>query len=520
MTTPNNFDIESDSLWDLVIRRMRATGDQTMVVDEYDRAETFSSVARAAERVAAGLLALGITPGSTVSWQLPTRIDTIVLTLALSRLGVIQNPIIPIYRSREVGAMIRQCNSEWLITLDNFRGFDHRVMAEELRAASNDALKVLTIVDGLPEGDPCTLPAAPAGTDDVVRWIYTTSGTTSAPKGVCHTDSTLIAGGLSLADAVAARSTDIGTIVSPFAHIAGPDMMVASLASGMALVIMEIFDPAAAAAHLRHHNATLYGGSTVHYELLLAEQLKHRDGVLVPSLRAMVGGGASMREALFHRARAELGVPILHGYGMTECPMITLGRPDDTVEQLAGTAGRPVLGCEVQIRAEDGDVLPACADGRVWVRGPMLFKHYLDRGEIVEPFDDDGWYFTGDIGHLRPDGNLTLVGREKDLIIRKGESMSPMEIEDVVAQHEAVSDVAVIGLPDEARGERICAVIELHPAATQPDLAQIREHCRRAGLSPNKSPEQIEIISEMPKTPTMKTRKQELRSTFSAASPS
>ncbi|WP_217902127.1 AMP-binding protein [Rhodococcus sp. OK302] len=155
MTTPNNFDIESDSLWDLVIRRMRATGDQTMVVDEYDRAETFSSVARAAERVAAGLLALGITPGSTVSWQLPTRIDTIVLTLALSRLGVIQNPIIPIYRSREVGAMIRQCNSEWLITLDNFRGFDHRVMAEELRAASNDALKVLTIVDGLPEGAPC-----------------------------------------------------------------------------------------------------------------------------------------------------------------------------------------------------------------------------------------------------------------------------------------------------------------------------------------------------------------------------
>lgn len=503
---------EATSLWNLLALRAKATGDAVAVIDEFDQRLTFAELASTAERVAAGLLARGITPGCTVSWQLPTRINTIVLSLALSRLGVIQNPIIPLYRAREVGAMIEQCASQWLVTVPAFRGFDHAAMAAALRTGSGDRLKVLIVSAELPDGDPATLPDVPVGSGDV-RWIYTTSGTTSAPKGVCHTDGTLISAGAALADAIGATSTDVGTILFPYAHIGGPDMLITSLLTGMSLVVMEVYEPVAAVELMRRTGVTITGGSTPHYALLLQEQRKNPGTPVVPTLRMVTGGGAPMPEQLFRDVLAEVGVPVLHAYGMTECPMITSARMSDGIEQLAGTSGRPVLGCEVQIRSEQDDVLSAGEEGRVWLRGPMLFKHYCTDGEIVRPFDADGWLFTGDIGKLEAAGHLVLVGREKDLIIRKGESISPTEIEQVLANHPSVTDVAVIGLPDEWSGERICAVIQLCDDAAEADVAvhKLREYCRDAGISPAKFPEDVVVVPEMPKTPTMKIRKQNLR---------
>lgn len=498
------------SLWDFVARRAAASGDAIAVIDEHGRQLTFAEVARSAERVAAGLYAQGVGPGSTVSWQLPTSIDTIVLSLALCRLGAIQNPIIPLYRGREVAAMLAQCESEWLITLPEFRGFDHAGMAEELSKTSGGRLRSLVVDGTLPDGAPESLPAPPADREEI-RWIYTTSGTTSAPKGVCHTDGTLIAGGVSLADAIGVGADDIGTVFFPYAHIGGPDLLVASLATGMALVVMEVYEPAAAVALMRRTGATMTGGSTPHYALLLEEQRKDPSRPVVPTLRMIAGGGAPMPAKLFREVRDEVGVPILHAYGMTECPMITSARMDDTDEQLAGTEGRPVLGCELQIRDEDDLVLPDGEVGRVWLRGTMLFKNYRSDGEDIHPFDSEGWMFTGDVGRIEPEGHLVLVGREKDLIIRKGESISPSEIEAVLVKHPAVVDVAVIGLPDERAGERICAVIQLADGMEPITVEEAREFCRDAGLSPAKFPERVVVVAEMPKTPTMKIRKQSLR---------
>ncbi|MGN0102603.1 MAG: class I adenylate-forming enzyme family protein [Dietzia sp.] len=508
-----NTDFDPDlvtSLWELLTRRAAVSGDATAVIDEHGRQLTFAELAASAERVAAGLYARGIGPTTTVSWQLPTSIDTIVLSLALCRLGATQNPIIPLYRGREVAAMLEQCESDWLITPIEFRGFDHAGMAEELSEASNGRLRIMALDGVLPEGDPETIPAPPADRDEV-RWIYTTSGTTAAPKGVCHTDGTLIAGGVSLADAIGVGPDDIGTVFFPYAHIGGPDLLVASLATGMALVVMEVYEPAAAVTLMRRVGATMTGGSTPHYALLLEEQRKDPGRPVVPTLRMIAGGGAPMPAKLFREVRDEVGVPILHAYGMTECPMITSARMDDTDEQLAGTEGRPVLGCELQIRDENDHVLPDGEIGRVWLRGTMLFKKYRSEGADIHPFDADGWMFTGDVGRIEPEGHLVLVGREKDLIIRKGESISPSEIEAVLAKHPAVVDVAVIGLPDERAGERICAVIQPVDGIDPVTLEEAREFCRSAGLSPAKFPEEVVAIAEMPKTPTMKIRKQSLR---------
>ena len=140
-----------------------------------------------------------------------------------------------------------------------------------------------------------------------------------------------------------------------------------------------------------------------------------------------------------------------------------------------------------------------------------MFKKYRSDGEDILPFDAEGWMFTGDVGRIEPEGHLVLVGREKDLIIRKGESISPSEIEAVLAKHPAVVDVAVIGLPDERAGERICAVIQPTDGMEPISVEEAREFCRDAGLSPAKFPEKVVVVTEMPKTPTMKIRKQSLR---------
>ncbi|MGW8592869.1 class I adenylate-forming enzyme family protein [Dietzia sp. NPDC055877] len=510
-----NITIQPDtvtSIWDYLSRRAAMSGEATAVVDEHGRRLTFAEVVSSAERVAAGLLGLGIGPGSTVSWQLPTSIDTIVLSMALCRLGAVQNPIISLYRGREVAHMLEQCRSEWIITVGEFRGFDHAAMAEELSRASEGALRALVVDGRLPDGDPDALPPAPPAGEEI-RWIYTTSGTTSAPKGVCHTDDTLIAGGVALADAVGYRADDVGTIFFPYAHIGGPDMLIASLATGMALVVMEAYEPVAAVELMRREGVTATGGSTPHYALLLAEQRKNPGSPVVPTLRLVAGGGAPMPASLFREFRAEVGVPILHAYGMTECPTITSARFDDTDEQLAETEGRPVLGCELQIRDEDDVVLPDGEAGRVWLRGTMLFNYYRADGEDITPFDEQGWMFTGDVGRIEPDGHLVLVGREKDLIIRKGESISPSEIEAVLSKSPDVVDIAVIGLPDEQSGERICAVIQTVDGAGPISVEKLREFCRDAGLSPAKFPQDVVVVDAMPKTPTMKIRKQSLRET-------
>ncbi|MGW5076583.1 class I adenylate-forming enzyme family protein [Rhodococcus sp. NPDC004095] len=509
MNAPNRIS-DVTSIWALLARRVEATPDAVALIDENDRRETFASVLAAAERTAAGLIAKGIEPGAVVSWQLPTSIDAVILSLALSRIGAVQNPIIPLYRGREVTAMVEQCASQWLITVGEFRGYDHGRMAEEVRAAVSAPLQVMVLADRLPEGDPAALAPVESGADEI-RWIYTTSGTTSAPKGVCHTDSTLVAGGLGMADALEVTGADTGTIFFPYAHIGGPDMLIASLSSGMALVLMGVYEPVAAVRLMCQHGVTLTGGSTPHYSLLLQQQRKRPGVPVVPTLRMLAGGGAPMPEKLFHEVFTEIGVPILHGYGMTESPMIASARPADTIDQLAATSGRPVLNCEIQIRSETDEALPVGGTGRVWLRGPILFKHYISDGTIVRPFDADGWFFTGDIGKLGREGHLTLVGREKDLIIRKGESISPSEIEDVLGKHPAIEDVAVIGLPDDVRGERICAVVQLADQGQNVELDELRDYCRVSGISPAKFPEQLEFVTELPKTPTMKIRKQNLR---------
>ncbi|MFF3347400.1 class I adenylate-forming enzyme family protein [Streptomyces sp. NPDC002779] len=486
------------TLWDLLARRAARTPDRPVLLQE-DRSVSFGELRARAERVAAGLHDLGVRPGTVVAWQLPTRIETVLLSLALARLGAVQSPVIPFYRDREVGFALRESRAEYVAVPGTWRGFDHTAMVRRLGAKG-----VFEAYDRLPDGDPRVLPAPPAeGTS--VRWIYWTSGTTSDPKGVLHTDRSLIAGGSCLAHALRPSGTDVGSIAFPYAHIGGPDYLVMLLLYGFPAVLFEQFALPDALAEYRRHGVTMAGGSTAFYSMFLTEQRKRPGAKVVPTLRLLAGGGAPKPPELYHAVVREMGVQLTHGYGMTEVPMITMGDPDDDPELLAGTEGRPPEGMEIRI-----------VDGEVRLRGEAVCRGYLDPDQTARAFDADGFLRTGDLGRLTATGHLVLTGRLKDVIIRKGENISAREIEELLHRHPAVADAAVIGLPDPERGERVCAVVEQPEGAGELSLAQVKAYLRAEGLAVHKLPEQLEVVDALPRNDTLrKVLKYKLRERYS-----
>jgi cyclohexanecarboxylate-CoA ligase len=486
------------TLWELVARRADLTPDRPVLLQD-DRTLTFGELRARAERVAAGLYDMGVRPGTVVAWQLPTRIETAVLSFALARLGAVQSPIIPFYRDREVAFALRESKAEYFAVPGEWKGYDYPGMARRLGAKG-----VFEAYDRLPDGDPALLPSPPSeGTS--VRWIYWTSGTTSDPKGVLHTDRSLIAGGSCLAHALHLSTDDVGSMAFPYAHIAGPDYTVMLLLYGFPAVMFEQFALPDALEGYRRHGVTVAGGSTAFYSMFLAEQRKRPEEKVIPTLRLLAGGGAPKPPEVYHAVVREMGVQLTHGYGMTEVPMITMGAPDDTVENLATTEGRPPEGMEIRI-----------VDGEVRLRGEAVCQGYLDAGQTAEAFDGEGFLRTGDLGFLTESGHLVLTGRLKDVIIRKGENISAKEIEDLLAAHPAVGDVAVIGLPDEERGERVCAVVEQPQGAPELTLEPLVAYLRAEGLSVHKLPEQLEVVDALPRNETLrKVLKYKLRERFS-----
>ena len=519
---------DARTFWGLLCRRVAATPDTRMLIDESGRCLTFAEFKAQVERVAAGLLVLGVGEGTPVTWVLPTRIETVVLSFALSRLGAVQNPIIHIYRRREVEFCIRQTQAELVVHPGVWSGFDYGAMVDGILDGLEHEARALVGYEALPSGDPTTLPPAPGPeAADAVRWLYYTSGTTSDPKGVKHTDASLIAGGVGLARALDMSKDDVGSIAFPYAHIGGPDYMVTMLAAGFGAVLVERFDPAAAVLAYTRHGVTMAGGSTVFYQMFLDEDRKSRESAgrpAMPALRVLSGGGAPKPPEIYFRVKEQMGVPVAHGYGMTECPMISQGSPRDSDDQLAYTDGHPVHGCEVSIvaLAADGGEAPAPAgiQGEVRVRGPMLFAGYTDPSLDRKAFDARGRFRTGDLGVLGTDGHLTLTGRVKDIIIRKGENISAKEIEDVLYAHTKVGAAAVIGLSDPERGERVCAVVETAGDAEDLTFEEMVEACVAAGLARQKIPEQLEIHpGPLPRNATLKILKHKLREVYEAQRP-
>ncbi|HET8617533.1 MAG TPA: AMP-binding protein [Acidimicrobiales bacterium] len=510
--------LEARNIWDLVVRRAEATPDREMAVDETGRRLSFADYRARCERAAAGLAARGVADGTVVSWVQPTTLEAMVLFGALRRLGAVQNPILPIYRQREVGFIVRQAAPRLLIVPSVWRGFDYEAMAAEVTEGTGT--EVLAADRALPDGDPGALPDPPgddmwAEGDVPVRFIYYTSGTTAEPKGARHGDRSLRAASVGMSERLGLAEDDRFAFVFPITHVAGGVYTYAALAYGLTFVLDQAFDPSTTIDLLRREGITQAGAGTFFHQTYLAAQRALPEGEkLFPRVRTFPGGGAPKPPSLHHELKEAFGAGVVSGYGLTEAPILTMNHHDAPDDVLAGTEGPAVAGTRLRIVTADGKEAGVGEEGEVRAKGPQVTLGYLDRALDAAAFDEDGWFRTGDLGTLDAGGNLTITGRLKDVIIRKGENISAKEVEDLLFTHPKVADVAVVGLPDPASGERACAVVV--PAEGQEPLsfAEMTDHLLGAGLITRKLPEQLELVGALPRNPSGKILKFELQARF------
>ncbi|OBK46796.1 class I adenylate-forming enzyme family protein [Mycobacterium sp. 1081908.1] len=503
--------------WQLIVDAARRGSDRSLLADEYGRSLTAREIHDAACVTAAALAGRGIGAGTVVSWQLPTTLETVVVMAALARLGAVQNPIIPILREHEVGFITAQLSSEFLVVPEFWHGFDYGGLARAL--AADRGFQVITV-------DLATPPAAGelrlavASADSLgpapapfggTRWIYYSSGTTAAPKGIRHTDASVMAPAAGLAERMGITSSDVDPVAFPFAHIGGAVMLAAALSTGMRLALFEVFDPATTPLSIAAHNPTFLGMATPFFLAFLEAQRNHGDRPLYPFVRGCLAGGAPITAELGHQVRDTFGVPgIANAWGLTEFPVATSPPLAGTPEVLDHTVGAPGPGVSVRVVDDRETELPAGREGELRLKGPQCFLGYADATLDTDAFDVDGWLRTGDLGLIDADGNVRVTGRIKDAIIRNAENVSALEVENALATHPAVADVAVIGVPDPRTGERVCAVV-VPTANDDVSLESLVRHCHSQGLSRYKHPERLVIVDALPRNQFGKVIKKELR---------
>jgi acyl-CoA synthetase (AMP-forming)/AMP-acid ligase II len=488
------------TVWDLVEQRAAATPDRAAVHDEHGRTLTFGELRQEAEATAVALIELGVGPGSRVAWQLPTRTSTVLVMLALARLGALQAPLLTLYRERELSALLPPGRFDLLLVPEVLRGFDHAELAHRVVAELGLELPVVAIGhDGLTATG--TLDVPPPTDVDEPRWAFATSGSTGTPKAALHTDrGLLVAGhGFALHGQMGRPVDDLAVMPFPVAHVGGIQLLANVLLAGFPVVLLEVFTPDAVLDVFRRFPITVLGGSPVFYQALLDLQ-RRSEQPLFPTLRLLKGGGAPLPESSYWDLRRGLGVQVAHDYGMTEVPMVGVADPDDDDAVLAVTDGTVIPGLEVRT-----------VEGEVQLRGAPVTVGYTDPERDAEVFTDDGWFRTGDLGWVDEDGHITVTGRLKDVIIRKGENISPLEIEELLVGLPGVAEVSVVGLPDRERGELVCAVVRMQDTSADLGLGDVAAHLRSCGLMVQKVPERLELMTELPKTGLGKVDKRALR---------
>ena len=483
------------TFWKLVCRAAEEVPDRVILADDHGRTLTTTQFRAAAEKVAA---ALPVTAGDTVCWQLPTSLEAVTLMAALARLDVVQNPIIPALRLHEVGIITGQLQPDLFIAPETWSGFGFADMARGL------GLRVLGLDFApepghdlqLPSGDPSALPPPPAND---THWVYYSSGTTSDPKGVRHTDGTLIAAAAGLSEVATFGVGDVYPIAWPVTHIGGITMLTTSLQAGLKLVLFDRWDPTTTPARMAAHRPTILGSAQPFFRAYIAAQVQS-SGPMFPDLRLVTAGGAPTPPEIVAELIDAFGVRGVTGsYGLTEFPIASATAPDDPEDVMLRSVGKASPGVQVRL-----------VDGEIRLKGPQLFAGYVDESLGAAAFDEDGWFRSGDLGELDDDGYIFITGRLKDVIIRNAENISANEIEDVLLRHPDIVDVAVIGLPDSRRGELVCAVVVGRDGTTF-DVAGLAAHCQASGLAKYKCPERVEVVQVLARNAMGKLLKQQLR---------
>ena len=481
---------------------------------------TYRELGDMVSRAAGALHAMGVGHGDIVSAQLPNWWEFVVTALACGRIGAVVNPLMPIFRERELRYMLGFAQSKVLIVPSVFRGFDHAAMAAGMRSELPD-LKRVIVVNG--EGDDSfnssllESGASPIGPNDVkanvlkpddLALMVFTSGTTGSPKGVMHSSNTLIACINSLRGRFGLHSDDVLLCVTPVGHMIGyAAIVMLTLRLGGTVVLQDVWDAPRGVRLMAEEGVTFTAASTP----FLADIC---DAVAAGSgrparLRSFLCGGASIPPALILRAARELDLSVCSLWGMTEALSGTLTEPSRAAEKSSSTDGRPLEGMDIRIVDHENKQLPAGETGRLMVRGSQVFLGYYKRPDLPT-LDPQGWFDTGDLAYMDEEGYIRINGRIKDVLIRGGENVPVFEIESLLHKHPAVSAAAIVGYPDDRLGERACAFVVLKPGFTM-DLAAVQAHMADSQVAKQYWPERVRVLDELPRTASGKIQKFKLR---------
>ncbi|QDQ90283.1 AMP-binding protein [Rhodococcus sp. WB9] len=521
-----------DTFFDMLEVQVAERGDRVFLTDDTSGGITFRELREQALSLAVGLRRHGITVGDRVSVQVPNWIEFAVISVALSRLGAVLVPIMPIYRRDDVEYILGNAGVRLAITPQNFKKFDYAGMYTEILGAV-DSLEDVVVVRG--NGD---LPNramsfeslfAEIGPEEAIAELGTgvgpdepfvivySSGTTSRPKGCIHTFNTIACGSRLLAKGFAYTPDDVQFGPSPITHTTGlVTSIVLPLMHGAASHLIEVWEPVRGMAQIRERGCTVAVSATTFLQMLMDayDPAVHDIG----SMRLWVAAGAPIPASFVTKA-AELfpSLQVLSLYGRSENVTTTMCTVRDEPERSLTSDGRPLPMQSVKVVDELGNEVPRGEEGDIAYKGAMHMLGYLHNAEeTAKLFTPDGHSRSGDLGRMDEDGYVRVTGRTKDIVIRGGMNISVRQVEDLLAAHPAVRGVAAVAMPDERLGEAVCLYLVAAPGYGDITLEKIKTYLLEQGVAIQKVPERLEIVEALPTTATGKIQKNVLRAQIAA----
>lgn len=494
--------------------------EKVAVVDKQKSCYTYRQLDNAANKIAAFFKELRIKPGDVISVQLPNWAEFTMVYIACLKVGAITNPICTNSRAKELSYILNKCNSKVLFIPSEFRRYDYPALLSRLTPKIHSLKKVvvvekekkvnsgLTLKKILSEYSPITR-ASVSNADDLAA-VLATSGTEGFPKCVMLTHNNIIASEKAFAATLNFTYLDTMLMPAPVGHATGfyhgitlPFMF------GAKSVLQDIFKPDISLQLIENEKCTCSMGSTPFvYDILCTLQKKKYD---ISSLKFFLCGGAPIPKYMVESS-LKAGLKVLGCYGATESAPHTVVCPGDDIEKIINTDGRAVAGVELRVVDESRHPVPIGVEGEEASRGPNVFMGYLNEPELTaKALDDDGWYYSGDLCKMDSNGYIKITGRKKDVIIRGGENISSIEVENILLQHPNVRDASVVSMPDERLGERSCAYVVLNDVNKDLMLEEVKDFFEKSNVSKYKYPERVEIVKRIPRTNSGKVKKFLLR---------
>ena len=488
--------------------------------------KTFSQIANEAKCLITGLISIGLKSGDTIAFQLPNWIEAAPIDIACSALGLVVVPIVPIYRNKELSFILSDASVKAAFIPDKYRSADFRDMYRRLQEELECLNSIVLLRNELPadsnycevdfsslmDNEPFDETLLERTDPDQLKTILYTSGTTGTPKAVMHSHNTINRVIDNKVDYLSLDNDhqDRMFMASPITHITGYGSINFPFTTGLSTALMERWDANVAVNFISQTRSTVSVGATPFLkELLDAAEANNNP---LPSMRYFICGGASVPPQIIYRTTKILeNCRAFRVYGSTEAPIITLGWPEATQQELAAETDGKVFNYDVRIINDRGENITAIgSEGEIAAIGSGMMLGYKDQNQNSEAYTD-GYFMTGDIGVLTKDNALIITDRKKDIIIRGGENISAKEVEDMLHSHPAIKEAAVVSRSHPRLGEGVYAYLLIKPGATPPSLTEIKNFSESTKIAKQKIPEEIEIVKDFPRTPSGKVRKDQLR---------